>query len=64
MEYRCPKCKKMLEPPESGENPTEGKYFPFCSERCKLIDIGAWLDGEYTIPSQQVGGQNDPDDLS
>ena len=24
--------------------------FPFCSERCKLIDLGRWLDGKYQIP--------------
>jgi hypothetical protein len=24
--------------------------FPFCSERCKLIDLGRWLDGKYRIP--------------
>jgi endogenous inhibitor of DNA gyrase (YacG/DUF329 family) len=26
--------------------------FPFCSERCKLIDLGAWLDAEYRIPAR------------
>jgi endogenous inhibitor of DNA gyrase (YacG/DUF329 family) len=25
------------------------KDFPFCSERCRLIDLGKWLDGEYSI---------------
>ena len=25
--------------------------FPFCSERCKLIDLGRWLDGKYQIPA-------------
>jgi uncharacterized protein len=24
--------------------------FPFCSDRCKLIDLGRWLDGKYQIP--------------
>jgi endogenous inhibitor of DNA gyrase (YacG/DUF329 family) len=24
--------------------------FPFCSERCKLIDLGRWADGRYQIP--------------
>ncbi len=24
---------------------------PFCSERCRLIDLGAWLDEKYTIPA-------------
>jgi hypothetical protein len=25
-------------------------HSPFCSERCKLIDLGRWLDGKYQIP--------------
>jgi len=24
---------------------------PFCSQRCRLIDLGAWLDEQYTIPA-------------
>lgn len=24
--------------------------FPFCSERCKLVDLGRWLDGQYQVP--------------
>jgi hypothetical protein len=26
------------------------KHFPFCSDRCKLIDLGRWLDGKYQVP--------------
>lgn len=26
------------------------RLFPFCSERCKLIDLGRWLDGVYQVP--------------
>lgn len=33
------------------------RFFPFCSERCKMIDLGAWLDAEYRISSK-------PDDES
>lgn len=42
---RCPICKKPIS--ESGD---ESKHLPFCSERCKLIDLGRWLDGKYQIP--------------
>jgi endogenous inhibitor of DNA gyrase (YacG/DUF329 family) len=43
----CPICKKPVEdPPPAGEK----TYFPFCSERCKLIDLGRWLSGRYQIP--------------
>jgi len=44
--YVCPICKKRLSY-EPGEIPP---HFPFCSKRCKLIDLGHWLDGDYTIP--------------
>jgi endogenous inhibitor of DNA gyrase (YacG/DUF329 family) len=30
----------------------EAKLFPFCSQRCKLIDLGAWLDDKYKIVSK------------
>lgn len=29
----------------------ETGFFPFCSQRCKLIDLGAWLDAEYKMNS-------------
>lgn len=41
----CPICKKPLPEPS-----TEQPFFPFCSERCKLVDLGRWLDGKYQIP--------------
>jgi endogenous inhibitor of DNA gyrase (YacG/DUF329 family) len=30
----------------------EVKFFPFCSQRCRLIDLGAWLDDKYKIISK------------
>jgi endogenous inhibitor of DNA gyrase (YacG/DUF329 family) len=44
MRYLCPTCRKPVE--KGGE---KGKFFPFCSRRCSLIDLGAWLDGDYRI---------------
>ncbi len=33
----------------------EGNEFrPFCSERCKMIDLGAWASEEYTVPSDEA----------
>jgi endogenous inhibitor of DNA gyrase (YacG/DUF329 family) len=29
---------------------SENQHRPFCSERCRVIDLGAWLDEKYTIP--------------
>ncbi len=37
---------------------------PFCSERCKLIDLGAWASGRYAIPGKAVereGGTQEPE---
>jgi len=42
----CPICKRPIEDPKPGEK----SFFPFCSERCKLIDLGRWLGGKYQIP--------------
>jgi len=42
---KCPTCGKNVE--------YEGnEYRPFCSERCKLLDFGAWAEGEYNLPSE------------
>ena len=54
---QCPICKKPVDEAEIGK-PTS--TFPFCSERCKLIDLGRWLDGKYQIPA--VEGTSDDDD--
>ena len=43
MTLRCPICKTVT---TWEENP----FRPFCSDRCKLIDLGAWADGRYRIP--------------
>jgi endogenous inhibitor of DNA gyrase (YacG/DUF329 family) len=40
----CPTCGKRVKWTPS--NPSR----PFCSERCKLIDLGAWADGSNAIP--------------
>jgi len=42
----CPTCKK----PSQKEG---NKLFPFCSERCQLVDLGRWLDEEYRIPTSE-----------
>jgi hypothetical protein len=50
MKYRCPICHKTVKASRR-EQSKEAKFFPFCSERCKLIDLGAWLDAKYQIVS-------------
>lgn len=41
----CPICKKEIE----YQNIRDLPNFPFCSMRCKLVDLGAWLDEKYRI---------------
>jgi uncharacterized protein len=45
----CPICQKRLE----GESLLELPYFPFCSKRCKQIDLGRWLDGTYQLAAEE-----------
>ncbi|MEH6445543.1 MAG: DNA gyrase inhibitor YacG [Oceanospirillaceae bacterium] len=48
----CPECKKLLT--WSTDNP----HRPFCSERCKLLDLGAWATESYQIP-EELGAEED-----
>ena len=43
---RCPMCGKKVKFDDKQKLPLN---FPFCSKRCKLIDLGKWLNEEYTI---------------
>jgi len=46
-QVKCPSCGNRTE--------YEGNEFrPFCSERCKLLDFGAWADEEYALPTQDT----------
>jgi len=57
MTTSCPICGKPVESREEKNSAGKSPY-PFCSERCKLIDLGRWLDGKYQIPV----GQDDLDE--
>lgn len=39
----CPSCKKPVD--------TSSEDFPFCSDRCRLLDLGKWASGDYRISS-------------
>ena len=42
---KCPTCR--------GPSIKDGnKLFPFCSERCQLVDLGRWLDEDYRVPDE------------
>ncbi|MCJ7693310.1 MAG: DNA gyrase inhibitor YacG [Sedimentisphaerales bacterium] len=51
MKHRCPICHKPIEPLRE-KNSQNVKFFPFCSRRCKLLDLGVWLDAEYKVISE------------
>jgi len=53
MKYRCPICRK---PTDSETSPD----FPFCSERCRLMDLGNWSSEKYRI-SQPVIDESAPE---
>ena len=37
------------------------RYRPFCSARCRDLDLGKWLDGSYAVPAVEI---DDDDDLA
>tara|TARA_Y100001938_G_scaffold48501_1_gene67552 strand:- start:441 stop:635 length:195 start_codon:yes stop_codon:yes gene_type:complete len=45
---QCPTCGAPV------EWKAESTYRPFCCERCKLIDLGAWAAEEHTIPGDNL----------
>lgn len=45
---KCPTCKK------ESDFSKQNKFRPFCSERCRLIDLGNWADGSYHIAGPKV----------
>ena len=51
LSLRCPTCRKIVL-----RNDPE---FPFCSDRCRLIDLGKWATGGYVISSPVT----DPEDI-
>ena len=52
---KCPICGKPFEVAAIDDLPG----FPFCSERCKLIDLGRWIDGAYAIPDAPGPGTSE-----
>lgn len=47
----CPTCKQMV------EYSTDNAFRPFCSKRCKLIDLGLWASEQYAIPVEEKSDQ-------
>ena len=42
---QCPHCDREVTWPETAT-------YPFCSERCRLIDLGVWAAGDYRVPGE------------
>jgi endogenous inhibitor of DNA gyrase (YacG/DUF329 family) len=49
----CPTCGKAVEWSESS------RWRPFCSERCRLIDLGDWMSEAHRIAGERPGGESD-----
>ncbi len=50
---KCPTCGTMA------VWDTANRWRPFCSERCKQLDLGAWSAGQYTIAENHPAEPND-----
>ncbi|HKO98392.1 MAG TPA: DNA gyrase inhibitor YacG [Pyrinomonadaceae bacterium] len=48
---KCPTCDKEA---TWEDNP----YRPFCSERCKLVDLGKWVNDEYRVPGREINRED------
>jgi uncharacterized protein len=47
----CPICQK----------PSDPKHHPFCSNRCREVDLSRWLKGNYAIPAADQSGDDEGD---
>jgi endogenous inhibitor of DNA gyrase (YacG/DUF329 family) len=54
---RCPSCGAEV-PLEASVRPAS---FPFCSTRCRTIDLGNWADGSYVVPGRSLAVDLDDD---
>lgn len=56
IEVKCPRCKKTFSYYSS-------EFRPFCSERCKQVDLGHWLEGNYAVPSKSPLSEEDLEEV-
>lgn len=47
LKVKCPQCGRIIDYYSS-------EHRPFCSERCRLIDLGAWADESYSLPAEST----------
>ena len=53
MQVKCPTCQRSIEWEHA-------PYRPFCSERCRLIDLGGWLSERNAIPGETATLESEP----
>ena len=46
--FPCPTCQRPVEWSDAA------RWRPFCSERCRLIDLGAWMTEKHAIPGEEI----------
>ncbi len=51
---KCPICEKEVQPGDP--------FMPFCSDRCRIIDLGNWASGKYVIPGAPAQADDDEDE--
>jgi endogenous inhibitor of DNA gyrase (YacG/DUF329 family) len=54
---RCPVCGESV---DLATTPS----MPFCSDRCRVIDLGRWLDESYSVPTPAEDDEGDEDGLT
>jgi endogenous inhibitor of DNA gyrase (YacG/DUF329 family) len=57
MNFRCPICKVPV-------NSESDSFFPFCSDHCRLVDLGNWATERYAIPESLPDDSADLSGLS
>jgi endogenous inhibitor of DNA gyrase (YacG/DUF329 family) len=64
MQRRCPICKTLTDSAKNAD-------FPFCSERCRLVDLGNWATGKYVVSEpifdesdDELNESSNPDDIT
>lgn len=50
---RCPTCQKLFDPQQT-------VAMPFCSLRCKMVDLGRWLNEDYGMPIEPEDQSDTP----
>ncbi|MDB5416552.1 MAG: yacG [Rubritepida sp.] len=56
-EIRCPICRK----PAAKREPGQASAFPFCSERCRQVDLGRWFSESYAVAAVDPVDQGEED---